>query len=147
MLMLSLNGTQLFRNKLSNFWLSIWAIYDVAPDARHKVSSVPIGSFIPSPNHPQNFNSFFYPSLHHLSTLQCEGLRIWDAYDETSYVDDPFLNIGAADGPGAALMNSLVSHMGYLGCRMYCPMNGRRFPTDTTYPQQDRVLDMPSEGN
>ena len=132
-LMLSLDGAQLFRNKLSNFWLSIWAIYDVAPDVRHKVSSVPIGSFIPGPNHPQNFDSFLYPSLHHLSALQREGLCIWDAYDETSYVDYPFVNIGAADGPGAALMNGLVGHMGYLGCRMYCPMKGRRFPMDTTY--------------
>ena len=37
-LLLSLDGAQLFRNKLSNFWLSIWGIYDVAPDVRHKVS-------------------------------------------------------------------------------------------------------------
>jgi hypothetical protein len=132
-LMLSLDGAQLFHNKLSNFWLSIWGIYDLAPDIRHKVNSVPVGSFIPSPNHPDNFDSFFYPSLHYLSALQCKGFHVWDAYDEDTHNSNPFFGIGTADGPGATHMNGLVGHQGYYGCRIHCPMKGCRHPDDTTY--------------
>jgi hypothetical protein len=132
-LLLSLDGAQLSRSKLSNFWLAIWGIFDLPPDIRHKVHAVPIGSFIPGPNHPQNFDSFFYPSLHHLFALQREGFRVWDAYDESLHDSKPFFAIGAADGPGATHMNGLVGHSGYFGCRTYCPMKGRRLPDDSTY--------------
>ena len=132
-LMLSLDGAQLFRNKLSNFWLSIWGNFDVAPESRYKTNAVPIGSFIPGPNPPKNFDSFIFPSLHHLPALQREGFRVWDAYDEAIYDSRPFLNIGAADGPGSTHMSGLVGHMGYYGCRTYCPMKGRRLPNETTY--------------
>ena len=132
-LLISFNGVQLFHNKLSNCWIYIWGIYDISPDARYKVDAVPVRGFIPGPNAPQNFDSFFYPGLHHLSVLQREGFKVWDVYDEAIHLSKPFLAIGAADGPGATHISGLVGHSGYYRCQTYCPMKGCHNSDENTY--------------
>jgi hypothetical protein len=77
-LMLSIDGAQLYQSKQSDCWIYIWVLLDLAPDLRYKKKYVLPGGFIPGPNKPKNLDSFVYTGLHHLSALQKDGLHIWD---------------------------------------------------------------------
>ncbi|KAH8087197.1 hypothetical protein BXZ70DRAFT_994729 [Cristinia sonorae] len=55
-----------------------------------------------------------------------EGLPIWDASLNRSYLADLFFALGGADSPGMAFINGLVGHLGRYGCRLYCGLPGRR---------------------
>ena len=123
-LLLSIDGAQLYAKKQPDCWISIWIILDHAPDARYMKKHVSPGTFIPGPNKPKNADSFLYPSLHHLAALQREGLKIWDAQDGRVFTSYPYLALATADGPGMTYLNGLVGHQGAFGCRLYCPMKG-----------------------
>ena len=127
-LMLSLDGAQLYRYKMSDCWIYIWVIMDHAPDVRYKKKNVLPGGFIPGPNKPKNLDSFLFPGLHHVSALQREGLSVWDASTNDIHVSHLFFALGTADGPGLTYLNGLVGHHGKNGCRIYCPITGRHKP-------------------
>lgn len=132
-LMLSLDGAQLYQNKASDCWIFIWVIYELAPDKRYKKRYVLPGGFIPGPNKPKNLDSFLFLSLHHLSALMRDGLRIWDALTDLVFKSHPFLVVGTADGPGLAFLNGLNGHMGAYGCRLFCKTKGRLKPSGSHY--------------
>ena len=119
-LLLSMDGAQLYANKASDCWIYIWVILDQAPDIRYKKSFVFPGGFIPGPNPPQDTDSFLFPGLHHLSALQREGLNIWDASSNTTHLTRPFFMFGTADAVGLPGLNGLVGHRGQQGCRNFC---------------------------
>ena len=50
-LMLSIDGAQLFESKLSDCWIYIWVLLNLAPDLRYKKRYVLPGGFIPSVRH------------------------------------------------------------------------------------------------
>lgn len=77
-LMLSVDGAQLYRHKASECWIWIWIIFDHAPDVRYKKKHVLIGGFMPGKNKPRNTDSYFFPGLHHVAAIQKEGLPIWN---------------------------------------------------------------------
>ncbi|KAH7916883.1 hypothetical protein BV22DRAFT_1027281, partial [Leucogyrophana mollusca] len=77
--MFSIDGAQLYRNKESDCWMSIWIIFERSPDSRYKKKYVLPGVIIPGPNKPKNLDSFLFPGFHHLAAIQKEGLPIWDA--------------------------------------------------------------------
>ena len=72
--MLSIDGAQLYRNKKSDCWIYIWIILDLAPDQRYKVRNVLPGGIIPGPDKPKNIDSFLFPGLSHVSALQKDRL-------------------------------------------------------------------------
>ena len=78
--MLSIDGAQLFWNKKSDCWIYIWIILDLTPDECYKIRNIVPGGIIPGPGHPKNLDSFLFPGLSHVSAIQKEGLKIWDAY-------------------------------------------------------------------
>jgi hypothetical protein len=78
-LLLSIDGAQLYASKQSDCWIYIWVVLDHSPDHRYKKKYVLVGGFIPDPNNPKNVDSYMFPGLYHLAALQREGLRIWDA--------------------------------------------------------------------
>ncbi len=125
MLLLSMDGAQLYRNKASECWIYIWVILDYAPDVHYKKRHVLPGGFIPGPNKPKNIDSFMFPGLYHLSALQKEGLKIWDASSDAIFESHPFLALASADGPGMACLNGFVGHQGKVHCQLYCPIKGR----------------------
>jgi hypothetical protein len=130
-LMLSIDGAQLFEHKASDVWIYIWVIFDLAPDLRYKKKYVLPGGFFPGK--PKNFESLLFPGLHHLAALQREGLPIWDGLGKEVFTSHPFLALGTADGPGMALLNGLVGHHGKYGCRLYCSVTGRHKPGVSHY--------------
>ena len=125
-LLMSIDGAQLYQSKESDCWIYIWVVFDLSPDLRYKKRHIFPGGFIPGPNNPDNVDSFTFPGLHHLSALMKEGLMIWDSAQDIVFRSYPFLFLGTADGPGATYLNGLTGHSGAFGCRIYCPVKGRR---------------------
>ncbi|KAG1861768.1 hypothetical protein DFJ58DRAFT_871719 [Suillus subalutaceus] len=103
-LMMSVDGAQLYKNKQSDCWISIWIKKFVIP-----------GLVVPGPNKPKNLDSFLYPSFHHAAAIMKEGLPIWDAHRDVRYLSNLFLAIATADGPGLMYLNGLVGHHGKMG--------------------------------
>jgi hypothetical protein len=122
-LIFSIDGAQLYRNKVSDCWMYIWIILDLAPDRRYKKRHVLPGGFIPGK--PKILDSYSFPGLHHVAALQKEGLRIWDAQSGETFISRPFLALESADSPAMATLSGCVGHSGKYGCRLYCPMAGR----------------------
>jgi hypothetical protein len=124
-LMFSIDGAQLYEKKASDCWIYIWILVDHSPDRRYKKRHILPGGFIPGPKKPKNLDSFIFVGLHHLSALQAEGLRIWDAARNRLFTSYLFLILGCADSPAMALLSGLVGHHGKNGCRLSCPLTGR----------------------
>jgi len=133
LLMLSLDGAQLYQSKQSDCWVYIWVILDHSPDVRYKRKQILISAVIPGPNKPNNVDSFLFPGLHHLTALQKEGLCIWDAIHNVSFISKLFFALGTADTPGMVYLNGLVGHHGAYACCLYCPNRGRHKPGATCY--------------
>lgn len=125
LLMHSIDGAQLYRNKKSDCWISLWLIISISPDKRYKKLYVLPGAIIPGPNHPQIIESFLFPGLYHISALMREGLTVYNASLRSREVSWLFFAIGTADGPGMAMWEGTVGHHGNLGCRVICGLPGR----------------------
>lgn len=132
-LMISMDGAQLYQTKVSDCWLYIWIVMDHAPDVKYKKKHVLPGGFIPGPNKPKNIDSFLFPGLHHLAALQNEGLSIYDAWRDIIFLSHPYLFLATADGPGLVYFDGMVGHCGKNGCRLYCGVIGRRKERGTHY--------------
>ena len=132
-LMFSINGAQLYAKKASACWIYIWVLLNLSPAERYKKKRVFIGGFIPGPNNPKNIDSFLFPGLQHLVTLQKEWLRIWDAVLQREVESKVFLTLITADGPGMMHVTGMVGYHGKHGCRLYCGMQGRREHHGTHY--------------
>ena len=133
-LLLLIDGAQLYASKQSDCWIYIWVVMDISPDLRYKKTHVLPGGFIPGPNKPKNIDSFLFPGLEHVSALQKEGLSIWDASVKQRFSSKPFVVMATADGPGMAYLNGLVGHTGVISCQLYCPVTGRCKETGHYYP-------------
>ena len=64
------------------------------------------------------------PGRYHLTTIQKEGLQIWDGEGKEIFTSHPFFAFGTANGPGLTHLNGLVGHQGAVGCRTHCLMPG-----------------------
>ncbi|KAF7441305.1 hypothetical protein PC9H_001654 [Pleurotus ostreatus] len=124
-LMYSLDGCQLYRSKTSDCWIFVWIFMDLDGDFPYKKVHVSPGIVIVGPNKPQNLDSFLFPTFYHVAALQLEGLQIWDADLNATFISNLFLLFGIANGPGLALHNGLVGHKGRHGCRLHCPISWR----------------------
>ncbi|KAJ6494491.1 hypothetical protein C8R45DRAFT_1052932 [Mycena sanguinolenta] len=95
----------------------------------------------------RNKSSFFFPTVHHLSALQREGLRIWNCETNEVFTSRPFLLLETADGPGLTYLNGLVGHHGAYGCRLYCALKGRhKEGAPTYYPAMNKPNNYNVEG-
>ena len=131
--MLSIDGAQLYRNKKSDCWIYIWIILNLAPDQRYKIRNILPGGIIPGPNNPKHLDSFLFPGLAHLSALQNEGLRIWDGYNRMAAISYIFLLLVLADAIAMAQLTGSVGHHGRKGCRILCELFGRNKPGGPHY--------------
>ena len=133
LLMLSIDGVQIYEKKESDCWIYIWIILDLSPEHRYKKKHVFPGAIIPGLKKPKFIESFLFPGFHHLSAVQREGLRIWDASRSREFVSRLLFFLGCADGPGLTSLSNFVGHSGKHGCRMLCPLTGRRKPGGSQY--------------
>jgi hypothetical protein len=132
-LMLSIDGAQLYESKESDCWIYIWIIINLSPDLRYKKKYILPGGIILGPKKPKFIESFLFPGLHHVVGLQKEGLKIWDASKDRAFSSDLFFAFGTADGPGLLSLSSMVGHTGKNGCRMYCGLRGHHKPGQPQY--------------
>jgi hypothetical protein len=79
---LSLDGAQLYQNKKSDTWISIWILNNFSPSQRYQKKCVLPGTIIPGPNKPKITDSYLYRGIHHVAALQHEnngtGIHMWD---------------------------------------------------------------------
>jgi hypothetical protein len=132
-LMLSIDGAQLLRNKKSDAWIYIWILLDLGPDERYKVRNIVPGGVIPGPGKPKDLDSFLFPGLAHVSALQKEGLHVWDGYSHEKYVCFLFVFLVLADAVAMAELSASVGHHGRRGCRLLCDFFGRNKPRGSHY--------------
>jgi len=141
-LMLSIDGAQLLRNKKSDCWIYIWIILDLAPDERYKIRNILPGGVIPGPGKPKDLDSFLFPGLAHVSALQKTGLPVWDGYSSAAALSFLFLLLILADAVAMAELSGSVGHHGKRGCRLLCRFFGRNKPGGSHYyPALLRPLD------
>ncbi|KIL69123.1 hypothetical protein M378DRAFT_7842 [Amanita muscaria Koide BX008] len=69
-MMLSIDGAQLYRDKVSDCWFFIWIVLNISPELRYKKKSILIAGTVPGPNKPEIIESFLLPSLRNLRALQ-----------------------------------------------------------------------------
>ena len=136
-LQLSIDGAQLRANQPSEAWVFIWVIHNLPPNLRYKKCFVIPGVIVPGPNKPGDIDSFLFPSLYHVASLQCKGLRIYNASVD-SYIphSKPLVLFATADSLGSTAMSGVVGHSGKYGCCLYCNMpswhhtgDGHYYPT------------------
>ena len=125
-LMISLDGAQLYDSKESGCWIYIWIIVNLPPDKCYRKLHVRPGGFILGLNKPKNIDSFLFPGIHHLAALQAEGLPIWNAWTDSQYISNLYLLFTTADGLGLVYWNGMVGHSGKNSCRMYCGVLSRQ---------------------
>ena len=133
-LQLSIDSAQLRANQPSEAWVFIWIVHNLPPNLRYKKRFVIPGAIVPGPNKPGDIDSFLFPLLYHVAALQREGLRIYDASDN-SYIphSKPLIVFATADSLGSAAMSGMVGHSGKYGCRLYCNMPSRHHTGDGHY--------------
>jgi len=124
-LMFSIDGAQLYRDKKSECWIYIWILLELAPDERYKVRNILPGGIIPGPTAPEHLDSFLFPGLAHVSALQQEGLPLWDSYNQRLALSFLFLLLVLADAVAMAKLTGSVGHHGRKGCRLLCDLKGR----------------------
>jgi hypothetical protein len=132
-LMLSIDGAQLLRNKKSDAWIYIWILLDLAPDERYKIRNILPGGIIPGPGKPKDLDSYLFPGLAHVCALQKEGLPIWDGYSCEKFLAFLFLLLVLADAVAMAELTASVGHHGKRGCRLLCDFPGRNKPGGSHY--------------
>ncbi|KAJ2911365.1 hypothetical protein MD484_g9049, partial [Candolleomyces efflorescens] len=135
-LMISMDGAQLYRQRQSDCWIYIWVLMDLPPELRYKKQYVIPGAVIPGPNAPKNVDSFLFPGLAHIASLQKEGLKVWDASNPRIFLTKPIVALTTADGPAMVDFSGFVGHKGFQGCREFCNIPGRRssVQSKTYYP-------------
>ncbi len=129
----SIDGAQLYEHKASYCWIYVWVILDLDPTLRYKKRYVLPGCFIPGPKKPKNLDSFLFPGLHHVSALQNERLKVWDASKNSVVSKTPVIALKTADAPAMALISGEVGHSGAKGCHKYCDVPTRLKPGGSHY--------------
>ncbi|KAG2340367.1 hypothetical protein BDR05DRAFT_1002561 [Suillus weaverae] len=147
-LMVSLDGAQLYKSKQSDCWMYLWVILNLAPDKHYHKLHVHPGGFIPGPNKPKNVDSFLAVGIHHLATLQNEGLNVWDVSRDAHFISNLHLLFTTADSPGLVYWDGMVGHSGKNGCRIYCGVRGRcKTRVTHYYPALLKPWDRCAEGS
>ena len=119
-LMVSLNGAQLYESKESDCWVYICIIGNLSPNICYCKLNVLPGGFILGPKKLKNIDSFLFPGMHHLTTIQHEGLSMWDPLSDSHYSLYVYLLFTTADSPGLVYWDRMVGHSGKNGCCLYC---------------------------
>ncbi|KAG2349836.1 hypothetical protein BDR05DRAFT_972776 [Suillus weaverae] len=114
-LMVSLDGAQLYEKKQLDCWMYIWIIINLSLDKHYCKIHVQPGGFIPGPNKPKNIDSFLFIGMHHLAAIQNEGLTVWDVSHDATFISNLHLLFTTADGPGLIYWDGMVGHSGKNG--------------------------------
>ncbi|KAF9497745.1 hypothetical protein BDN71DRAFT_1542261, partial [Pleurotus eryngii] len=134
LLIFSMDSAQLYCMKQSDCWLYIWVILNLDPNKRYKVRYVLPAGLTPRPDSPKNIDSFVFPSLYHLATIQNEGgLRIWDDGKHQLSSSQLCLVFVTADLVALAKLTCWVGHLSRFPCQIFCGLPGQHKPDAPHY--------------
>ncbi|KZW02952.1 hypothetical protein EXIGLDRAFT_577068, partial [Exidia glandulosa HHB12029] len=143
-LIMTMDGAQLYRNKVSGCWMVAFVMATMGPDCRYKKQYIVPAATVPGPHKPEIMESVLFRTLQHISAVNRNGgLRIWDAYRATRayrelciqqgrvprdafYLSGLYLLFGTADHEAMPTLTGTVKHSGKHSCRIGCPCRGRR---------------------
>jgi hypothetical protein len=129
LVLFSLDGAQLYRDKDSDCYFFAWIILNLSPDLRCKKAYILPGGFVLGPDPPKNVPSFLLPSFRHVSAIQREGgLTIWEGQMQENRTSNIFFAAGNADTVALTDLSGFVGHQGAHSCRILCPLGGRHKP-------------------
>ena len=74
-IMSSMDGAQLYKDKKSDCWILIWIILELSPDLRYKKNHVLPGAIIPGLNNPKHMVSFLFPGCCRLAERRAQDLE------------------------------------------------------------------------
>ncbi len=117
-LMLSIDGAQLFAQKASDCWIYLWVIMDLSPNECYKKQYVPTWRLYPWPQPNQRILTRFFSrptSSKHFTARRASYMGFFGR--SRTFLSKLFLALNTADGPGMAYLNGLVGHHGKYGCR------------------------------
>ena len=132
-LVLSMDGAQLYWNKESDTWFGIATLIDFPPEICHAREMVLLTFVIRGPNASKDYDSFLFLMIAHISACQSLGLPIWDALTQESFHACPWFGFAIADTVGMAALNGWVGHHGRNGCQILCSMPSCHKPDAGTY--------------
>ncbi|KIK50939.1 hypothetical protein GYMLUDRAFT_182038 [Collybiopsis luxurians FD-317 M1] len=128
-LMISFDGVQLYEKKQSDCWIFIWILLGLSPNCRYKKKYV-----VPGPNPPKITQSFLFPALAHVESLnKAGGLHIWNAQSNIIYSSKIFIALAVADSLGLVHFSGGVGHSGKHGCQLWCGQPGLHKEGEATY--------------
>ncbi|EEB95691.1 hypothetical protein MPER_05298 [Moniliophthora perniciosa FA553] len=133
LVMWSGDGAQLYRDKDSDIWISIFSLLEFPPHLRYKVKHILPDTVVPGPKAPKNHISFLFHTMYHLSALMREGIRLWKRELEVFSLRKLFLAFACMDAVAMASVSGWVGHHGKHGCRFMCGMPGRHKPRSPHY--------------
>ncbi|KAF8592803.1 hypothetical protein K439DRAFT_1650261 [Ramaria rubella] len=122
--MISMDEAQLYHDKESDCWFFIFVLMEMHPNHRYKKNHVIPAAVVPGLSKPANMDLFFFPTFHHISTLQKEGLKIWNSLNDSMFVSELFFFMCMADGLGSVHFTKLVGHHGAFPCCLFCGLKG-----------------------
>ena len=124
----SIDGAQLYQDKKSNTWISIWIVMDYDPTTQYKKKHFIPALIVPVPHKPKHLDLYTFCSFHHLAALQHEndgaGLSVWSAEREHVITSRIAFLGGLADVIGLTELDGRVGDHGAQGCRIGCEMTG-----------------------
>ncbi|KAF8583438.1 hypothetical protein K439DRAFT_1647251 [Ramaria rubella] len=132
LVMLSVDGVQLYCDKKSDCWIYIFINLQLPPQLCYEKKYVIPGGVVPGPK-PKDMESFLFPGFHHISALQKEGLTIWDSGKYVLFTLKIFYFLTMADGSGSIYITCLVGHTGACPCRLFCGIKGHCKPRKSCY--------------
>jgi hypothetical protein len=133
LLMFSMDGAQIYRNKQSDTFIGNLTVFNLPPDRRYKKIAAAPAYVVPGPGKIEDSDSFAFPTFAELCVLMDKGLAIRDGDIGTNHTSIIHLIFAGADGVAMTQMLGNTGHVGFHSCRWTCPMPGRLQPSGGTY--------------
>ncbi|GET50952.1 transposase domain-containing protein [Rhizophagus irregularis DAOM 181602=DAOM 197198] len=135
----SCDGYQIFRQKTDDCWVFLFLNNNLPQELRVKKENLMVTLIIPGPKQPQDFNSFLYPLIQEIKSLQ-DGISCYDGNKEEQFTLRAHILAWTGNIPALSKVLCLTGHNSYSGCR-FCNLRGTLNETNrhVYYPLQQNI--------
>ncbi|GET55729.1 transposase domain-containing protein [Rhizophagus irregularis DAOM 181602=DAOM 197198] len=135
----SCDGYQIFRQKTDDCWVFLFLNNNLPQELRVKKENLMVTLIILRPKQPKDFNSFLYPLIQEMKSLQ-DGISCYDGNKEEQFTLRAHILAWTGDIPALSKVLCLTGHNSYSGCR-FCNLRGTLNETNrhVYYPLQQNI--------